>query len=227
MNKRVLMVAVFVMSLAVSRGMGQTIASESLIEDFSDGAFASFAVKCYNADTQTETIQQSDSTGYGWGGWSGGITDDIKYHLTTTSMTFMSGVRVSGSYFYTIFSTNADGSATHHVTDLEKVIIDMRAHGGGQDVGLLIKDAAGDWYLSTAATGVSITTNTVYTIDISTLDFEQVENPAAGDMDEMDSDSGPGAITTDPSSTSPDLSKVLGGGVYLHSIVSPLVNTTR
>ena len=227
MVKRVLMVAAFVMSLAVSRGMGQTTAAESLIEDFANGPFATSAVKYYNADTQKETIQQSDSTGYGWGGWSGGITGDIKYHLTTTSMTFMSGVRVSGSYFYTIFSTNADGSATHHVTDLEKVIIDMRAHGGGQDVGLLIKDAAGDWYLSTAATGVSITTNTVYIIDISTLDFEQVENPAAGDMDEMDSDSGPGAITTDPSSTSPDLSKVLGGGVYLHSIVSPLVNTTR
>jgi outer membrane protein assembly factor BamB len=222
-----IVLALIVLGVIASSGMADTIGAESLIEDFKNGPFSSSARIFYDADSNSETIRQSDSTGFGWGGFSDGNTGDVKYHLSTSALTFMSGVRVPGSYAYTIFSTNGDGSATHHVTDLNIIIIDMRANGGGQDVGLLIKDGLGDWYLSTAATAITMNSNIVYTIDVSTLAWEQVENPAAADMDEMDSDNGPGTITTNPSSTTPDLSKVLGGGIYLHSVVNPENNTTR
>jgi hypothetical protein len=131
-----------------------------------------------------------------------------------------------GGSFYTIFSPADSNVPGRYVENLDIVTIFGKS---GDWVGqLVVRDANGDWYLSSSFDAVGGMTEN--TLAISALTWQEIVGEPAKDMNELDAGgpfaelttksnsddgSGPGPLTTDvtdENSTSPDLSKVTGGG---------------
>lgn len=171
----------------------------------------------------SETIQQSGPTGFPWGGWapnSGGF-QAIGYQENRNALNFTPGALESGAYCYTIFDSTGGNTPDSQIVNFHRVTI--RTEQGGNpapdvDVRLLVRDANGDWYLSTAATKVPLPAAGKYSFSVGDFDWEQVTGAGATDMNEMDDGAGPGPLTTNTGSIAPDFSELTGGGIYIETV---------
>lgn len=129
-----------------------------------------------------------------------------------------------GVHVYTIFSSTGGNIADRFVPNLETVSVE-NTKGRDWLARLTIRDANGDWYLSSL---IDLPGDGVQTINVAALTWYKIIGDTATDMNELDAGGphaeqlggsgdgdGPGPLTlavTDMASNLPDLSKVTGGG---------------
>lgn len=182
-----------------------------------------------------ESIKRSPAlptgTGFGWGGWSpvsnntvaqiGGGRPVTLNAQQVPNLCFRPATVVPGSYAYTIFDP-LGGTRPDILVGLKTVKITTQKATAGDfacttSIRLLLRDHGGGWWISSDAGKISVTTDSAqsrqYLIDVAGQSWEQIASGPAGDMNELDSDGGPGAIST--SLGSPNFGEVTGGGVYV------------
>ncbi len=182
-------------------------------------------------DVPLETPQLLAVSNYPVGGWAepNSIAGDYdpannnsimnQWYWTTTEpngynpsgISFSGATRRDEAYFYTIFSDTGSNVPTGYVPNLNRGVVYLNYVQGNavvsQDLHLLVRNGAGDWYLSSAATDdtqPAITPAMDITLDLSGLSWVQVESAAATEMNEMDADAGPGYLHTDPNYAKPE-----------------------
>jgi hypothetical protein len=180
-------------------------------------------------------------TGFRWGGWME-VNSKGKYPETRidwdnksdsdgvlrdfTDGKFEANGFEVGTHIYTIFSTEGTNVPDMSIPNLETVSL-SNTKGQAWAAKLTIRDAQGDWYLSSM---IELPGDSeLQTISIDALTWEEIVGAAAADMNELDaggphqdqlngSDDGDGpgpmnASATDGDSTSPDMSAITGGGI--------------
>lgn len=219
---------------------GDPVHRSIIIEDFN--AWPTTNVNFYNGSTSStgETIQRSPATpagsGFGWGAWTSAVDNAAQIgggRVATVGSTgfpnlcFRPVTVVPGSYAYTIFDP-AGGTNPDILDDLKNVILvtqQASAADAACSVGvrLLLRNLTGDWFLSTDAGKTTVVTDATqsrsYNINVATQSWQKIAAPAATDMNELDSDAGPGAMTF--TTGTPDFAAITGGGVYVADTPSP------
>jgi len=198
------------------------------------GQWGKNPVQNYDGEIPVVMDDPSEGSGFKWGGWCG--LDAAKGKIFNINIdaegkdrdgyVWWMGNPEPGGCFYTIFSSTGSNIADRYVENLDTVTFIGKS---GDWVGrLLVRDANGDWYLSSPFDAVGGMTEN--SIAVNALTWEEIVGEPAKDMNELDAGgpfeelttngsgdgSGPGPITanvTEASSTSPDLSKVTGGGL--------------
>ncbi len=176
----------------------------------------------------------NEGSGFKWGGWCGLDAEKGKiFNINIDAegkdrdgYVWWMGNPEPGGCFYTIFSSTGSNVADRYVENLATVtFIGKKGDWVGK---LLVRDANGDWYLSSPFDAVGGMTEN--SIAVNALTWEEIVGEPAKDMNELDAGgpfeelttnnsgdgSGPGPITanvTDANSTLPDLSKVTGSGL--------------
>jgi hypothetical protein len=195
-----------------------------------------------------EVTAVSDSgTGFRWGGWME-VNTKGKYPETRldwdakadrdgilsdfTDGKFDADGYEGGTHIYTIFSSTGTNVPDMNVPNLETVSFENTK--GNDWLGrLTVRDANGDWYLSSL---IELPGDGVQTISVAALTWQKIIGETAADMNELDAGGphaeqlsgsgdgdGPGPLTanvTDPNSTLPDLSAVTGAG-FVHAGPAP------
>jgi hypothetical protein len=219
---------------------GDPVHRSVIIEDFN--AWPTTNVNFYNGSTSStgETIQRSPATptgrGFGWGAWTSAVDNAAQIgggRVATVGGTgfpnlcFRPVTVVTGSFAYTIFDP-AGGTNPDILDDLKNVILvtqQASAADAACSVGvrLLLRDLSGDWFLSTDAGKTIVVTDATqsrsYNIIVATQSWQKIAAPAATDMNELDSDAGPGAMTF--TTGTPNFTAITGGGVYVADTPSP------
>jgi len=186
-------------------------------------------------------------TGFRWGGWMEPNTKG-KYPETNidwdaksdrdgvlcdfTDGKFDADGYEGGTHIYTIFSSTGTNVPDMNVPNLETVTV-INTKNNDWTAKLTIRDANGDWYLSSL---IELPGQGEQTISVAALTWQKIIGPTAADMNELDAGGphaeqlggsgdgdGPGPLTadvTDPNSTSPDLSAVTGAG-FVHAGPAP------
>ncbi|MCK5565654.1 MAG: hypothetical protein KAJ07_10450 [Planctomycetes bacterium] len=185
------------------------------------------------------------ASGYTWGGyadpddgsWPGNMIWPKIYMQTLNPgvvgeeniLSIASGARNTGSYVYTVFSTNGNRNATEYVPDLDMgtVSVDIMQNGDPLDLRLIIRDADDNWYVSSVAFA-AVSGEVSLSTDVASLTWKAANTGAAADMDQLDSPDGPGTLF-DPlePDADPNLAKVTGGGLYLDNVTDPFVSNVR
>jgi len=188
-------------------------------------------------------VQTSGYTGFPWSGYlPEGLEDSFGVEQDNTETPDVNGLiyggtaNSMGTYYYTIFSAYGDKTEpTDSVSKLESVSIltgDPEAdYGQATDdtdaVQIMIRDAAGDWYLSNDITNVGndypSTEPTV--IDTTGFTWREITGDAAVALNAIDpnTDEVPDPHPAkdireylDSDSTFPDISEITGGGIMLY-----------
>lgn len=182
-----------------------------------------------------EVIQHSPippiGNGFGWGGWSpvnNNTTAQIGAGRPVTlsaqqvpNLCFRPVTVVPGSYAYTIFDP-LGGTRPDILVGLQNVVLTTQQATSSDpscttSIRLLLRDIGGGWWISSDAGKISVTTDSAqshqYLIDIGNQTWEQITAGPADDMNELDSDSGPGAIIS--SAGTPNFGEVTGGGIFV------------
>ena len=178
-------------------------------------------------------------TGFRWGGWTE-VNTKGKYpetHLDWDAKAGRDGILSDftdgkfdadgyegGTHIYTIFSSTGTNVPDMNVPNLETVTV-INTKNNDWTAKLTIRDANGDWYLSSL---IELPGQDEQTISVAALTWQKITGDTAADMNELDAGGphaeqlggsgdgdGPGPLTadvTDPNSTSPDLSAITGAG---------------
>ena len=197
-------------------------------------------------DGEVTAVSDVD-TGFRWGGWMEPNTKgkyvetridwDTKSGRDGTLSDFTDGKfdadgYEGGTHIYTIFSSTGTNIPDMNVPNLETVSLE-NTKGKDWTARLTIRDANGDWYLSSL---LDLPGSGVQTISVASLTWQKIIGETATDMNELDAGGphaeqlsgsgdgdGPGPLTadaTDPTSTSPDMSAVTGAG-FVHAGPAP------
>ncbi len=235
MKTNVFLIAMVVLLAVVLSGLAHaelTITENWAVADA--GKWGKTPVHTWDGEVPIVCDDPTSGTGFTWGGWVGldpakgkhfNINIDAEGKDRDGYVWWMGNPGPGGS-FYTIFSSTGSNVADRYVENLDTVTVLGKS---GDWVGqLLVRDANGDWYLSSSFDVVGGMTEN--TIAVSALTWEEIVGEPANDMNELDAGgpfeelttksnsddgSGPGPLTadvTDENSTSPDLSKVTGAG---------------
>ncbi|MBA7640114.1 hypothetical protein ES703_47779 [subsurface metagenome] len=198
------------------------------------GKWGKNPVHNYDGEIPVVMDDPNEGSGFKWGGWCG--LDTAKGKIFNINIdaegkdrdgyVWWMGNPEPGGCFYTIFSSTGSNVADRYVENLETVtFIGKKGDWVGK---LLVRDANGDWYLSSPFDAVGgMTENSIVA---SALTWYKIIGDTAADMNELDAGgpfeelttngsgdgSGPGPLTlavTDMASNSPDLSKITGSGL--------------
>jgi hypothetical protein len=179
-----------------------------------------------------EQVGQADDTGFPWGGYTpmpgnGAIESTID---PIGRLYFFDGgagysMDTPGAYVYTIFSSNGNNIATTNAQGMNAGgVIKITANdelNAPRGLRFLIRDKNSNWYLSTAATELTIPGGGIFSADVTKLAWQQVNSAAQISMNSTyfgRVSSGPGPITPSLTSTNPDLSQITGGGLYIDQV---------
>ncbi|MHC4468744.1 MAG: hypothetical protein ACYSUZ_05155 [Planctomycetota bacterium] len=204
------------------------------------------AATVYHIDPLQETPQQLSSNNFPVGGWAPeGDPNNVGWNWHTiffnelwpgeTRLSFHDRARTNGAYCYTIFSQIGTGTHTQYVPNMSLGTVAIKevfaATGNTQDLRLIVRDGAGNWYLSNVAAddiGSDPEAN-LPPIDVGSLTWQAVDAAAQTNMNEMAADSGPGVLLSDPGAptVTPDLSQVTGIGLYLEDVANSETGVIR
>jgi hypothetical protein len=204
------------------------------------------AATVYNITPLQETPQQLSSNNFPVGGWAPeGDPNNVGFNWHTiffnelypgeTRLSFHDRARTNGAYCYTIFSEIGTGTHTQYVPNMSLGTVTVNevfaAAGNTQDLRLIVRDGAGNWYLSNVAVddiGSDPETN-LAPIDVGSLTWQAVDAAAQTNMNEMAADSGPGVLLSNPGAppATPDLSQVTGIGLYLEDVANSETGVIR
>ena len=198
----------------------------SIVQDF-DGVTLG---EIYNG---TETPRM-DPVGYTWGGCTntaGDGTIDFFEKEGYYTLRFSGNAIFTGAYAYSIFDPNLAAPGNEdELTMPSSVIFSMYNDGSGQKSGddgrLIIRDAIGRWYLADddhplqAIKGVGIPGKPTKgikdcTFDITTETWKEIVGDVAAHMNDGVGEPNSILDNLDPTSTTPNLLSITGGGVMI------------
>ncbi len=181
-----------------------------------------------------EQVGRADDTGFPWGGYTpkpgNGSNESTLDPLCR--LYFFDGqsnytMDAPGAYVYTVFSGSGNNAPTAVVEGMNQggaisVTVNNAtpngAFGGSLGLRFLIRDRTNNWYISAVSNALMIPGPGTFSADVTKLAWLQVNASAQTSMNGIyfgRISSGPRIITPNPSSTSPDLSQVTGGGVFV------------
>ncbi|MDZ8117704.1 glycoside hydrolase family 98 domain-containing protein [Pontiella agarivorans] len=186
-------------------------------------------------DDQIETASRmaapSEGSGFIWGGythasvsaWQGSILISGNNHrmelyaVGSGGDDATSSANYRGTYAYTLFDASG-GTVPDAAISLSRIRVNVQRAASGQSLRWLVRDDAGQWFLSATTTSVS---SGIHSINVADLSWLRVDASAEAYMNT--SSNGVSRVKTaiaDPASLvsiSPDLSAVTGGGFYVES----------
>lgn len=200
-------IAILVLAAAGLQGWAQGYPENLTGTSFYDGVdFSASSDIATPAGVQTPVT--STSSGWQWGGFSAG-TASIR--VTTTQLVFDSNANKPGSYAYTLFS-GADRSI-----DLSGIAatfkIQATAAANNQRIRWMVRDAAGNWFLSDEIWEDLSTRSDarhMRAFPVARMKWTQITNGA-----QLDSMGATATALSLGADGTPDLSDVSGFGVYV------------
>lgn len=140
---------------------------------------------------------------------------------------------VSGAYAYTIFSSKGNTTPTTSVPNMQNGTLRMQFDGGSdswlpagtptsapwpENVRFMVRDAQGNWYLSTSSTALTIQAAGIVNEPINTLSWQPLTTGSQSILNASPStDATQGAISAQSTTGTPDWSGITGFGIYIDS----------
>lgn len=194
-------------------------------EPFDEPRFYNEQIHLYSPDSKTSRLARSANTGYEWAAYSpletsswgpiGFLYSDNSPH-SRNSMGFINGTESAGSYAYCLFDSEASPGIKDSLTNLTSVMVSFSDIGGGDLVGLMIRDASNQWYYSDALFGIYAASGQI-SFQIEGMTWMKVVDSTSVKLNaHQDIENGHGDIRTGAVTETPDLTYVTGGGVLLH-----------
>ena len=164
-----------------------------------------------------------DAQGFAWDGHNADNTSSGSIWAVNNQFQLDAAANLSGSYVYTVFSTNGNGTATHQI-DLSQngatIKVFANTVAAGQKLRWLVRDAAGHWYLTKSATWQDTYPTDLY-LSSSPIDLFQWLRVASTTEIALNQMNAGGALPlTTAGEASPDLARVTGFGIYVDSVSS-------
>jgi len=179
-------------------------------------------------DVTNESPQRTDASqgsGFSWGGYTNATASGSRARVKLQSADRLNfpgedgsdataSANYQGSFAYTIFDSTG-GSVGDQTVDLRWVQLGVNRAASGQQIRLLVRDAAGAWFLSQNAFPVTGSSSVFVDLDAG-VTWLRVDAAAEAEMNELDADAK--VPMADPSglpASAVDLSSITGGGVYV------------
>ena len=143
---------------------------ETIREDFHIPRFYHEKILLHVKTTRATEFATSLNTGYTWGGYSPGGTSEwgvIGYLYQSTldhirnAMCFNAASESPGSYVYCLFDSPEFTGTCDSLNGLSFVIIEFQVDNPQDSIGLMVRDAKGNWYYSAPEHAVSAKGNQI------------------------------------------------------------------
>ncbi|QHI69320.1 chondroitinase family polysaccharide lyase [Tichowtungia aerotolerans] len=191
--------------------LGTAIAPKpSIAESFTISGTSQTIDKAGNGN---ETVQTSQDTGYRWGGFNAGSSDNIQLK-DTGSLRWRKGAATAGSYAYTIFDASGSqppANATQQTVDF--IQFSTLGSFSGIQMRFLVRSAADSaWYASDSLDLLSLNGH----LDVHSVSWTPLSTANNGMLNALDSgDDTALTITGTPGSFADRVGGIIDGGGFL------------
>ncbi len=213
--------------LCVSGASGQQ--TYELYENFHIPRFYPEKIFLYNTDSTTLFLRSANS-GFEWGGYSpvvsnvwgpiGYLYSDVLDHIRN-ALCFIEVSESPGSYAYCQFDSPETPGLNDSLAGITVATIKFQDDGPEDKLGLMIRDASGEWFYSDPEHGVYASGSEIRFTEIETFGWMKIEDSISENLnDHAHIEYGLGDITQGAKEGSPDLSYIIGAGIILHEAES-------
>ncbi|WP_075589659.1 T9SS type A sorting domain-containing protein [Labilibacter marinus] len=195
-----------------------------ITENFFNPQFYSEKFFLFNTDGTTDFVR-SNNTDFEWGGYAIKTSDNwapIGYLFSDNAtssrncLCFLNESESAGAYAYCQFDSSADPLNNDSLIGLSSVKISMMDDAPEDKLGIMIKDANGNWFYSSIANSI-LAIGSEKTFNIKDFVWMKVSATLSSNLDNhTDISNGIGDITQGAVTGTPDLDYITGGGVIIH-----------